>query len=482
MIGSHHLPPFVLPLVGMAVALISVAVFSALFFAPRPRSHGSARWAKPGEVKSLLAPVGPVLGRDEKGRVLRYGGDAPLLCAAPSRSGKGVGLIIPTLIDMPCRSCIVIDPKGEAARATSSRRAEFGTVWTVDPFSAAGGSDSFNPLSVLSTDSQTFVEDSMTLADAVCAPDTPTGSDGTSEHFNSTARTLLRAFIMHCIATEPLAHQHLGTVRSYAGFGEDAFRALLEEMAASSVGGGVVARIAHQQLARDPREAAAVMSTVARQTEWLDSASVTRSLGTNDFRFEELKERVGTVFIVIPPDRLGAFSRWLRLVVTSVVVAFARSPLPGPVGPALLIVDECAALGRLHAIETAMSVMAGYGLQTWVFFQDLAQARAIYRERAESLISNAGVFQVFDVSDYTTAETVSKMLGNGTISVPSGGGKSGGKTRAARPLMSADEVRRLQDRSIIFTRGARPVRAQKIRWFADKPFRAFGHDERGAKS
>ncbi|HML44483.1 MAG TPA: type IV secretory system conjugative DNA transfer family protein [Hyphomicrobium zavarzinii] len=478
MIGSHHFPPFVLPLVGMAVALIAVALLSALFFAPRPRSHGSARWAKPGEVKSLLAPVGPVLGRDEKGRVPRYGGDAPLLCAAPSRSGKGVGLIIPTLLDMR-RSCIVVDPKGEAARATSLRRAEFGTVWVVDPFAAAGGMDSFNPLAVLAADSPTFVEDAMTLADAICAPDAPGGGDGAGEHFNSTARTLLRAFIMHCTATEPLAHQHLGTVRSYAGLGEDAFRALLEEMAASSVGGGVVARIAHQQLARDPREAAAVMSTVARQTEWLDSASVTRSLGTNDFRFEELKERVGTVFIVIPPDRLGAFSRWLRLMVTSVVVAFAQSPLPGSAGATLLIVDECAALGRLPAIETVMTVMSGYGLQGWLFFQDLAQAHAIYRERADSLISNAGVFQIFDVSDNTTAETVSKMLGNQTILVPTGGGPSGGTTRSARPLMAPDEVRRQRGRSIVFTRGARPVHAQKIRWFADKQFRALGHDERG---
>lgn len=481
MIGVHHLPPFVLPLVGVAVMLIAVALFAALFFAPRPRSHGSARWARSGEVKSLLAPVGPVLGRDEKGRVLRYGGDAPLLCAAPSRSGKGVGLIIPTLLDTR-RSCIVVDPKGEAARATASRRAEFGTVWVVDPFGAAGGTDSFNPLAVLSTDSPTFVEDAMTLADAICAPDAPGGSDGASEHFNSTARTLLRALMMHCIATEPLAHQHLGTVRSYVGLGEDAFRALLEEMAASSVGGGVIARVANQQRGRDPREAAAVLSTVARQTEWLDSAAVTRALGTNDFRFEELKERVATVFIVIPPDRLGAFSRWLRLMVSSVVIAFARSPLPGSAGPTLLIVDECAALGRLPSIETAMTVMSGYGLQSWLFFQDLAQARAIYRERAESLISNAAVFQVFDVSDHTTAETVSKMLGNETISVPSGGGKNGGKTRAARPLMSPDEVRRLRGRSIIFTRGARPVRAQKIRWFADKRFRDLGHDERGATS
>ncbi|MFG1404091.1 type IV secretory system conjugative DNA transfer family protein [Xanthobacter sediminis] len=342
-----------------------------------------------------------------------------------------MGLIIPTLLDMR-RSCIVIDPKGEAARAAASRRAEFGPVWVVDPFLAAGGSSSssFNPLAVLAADSSTFVEDAMTLADAICAPDAPGGGDGASEHFNSTARTLLRALIMHCSAVESPADQHLGTVRSYVGLSENAFRTLLEEMAASSVGGGSVARVASQQLARDQREAASVLSTVARQTEWLDSAAVTRSMATNDFRFEELKERVGTVFIVIPPDRLSAFARWLRLMVASVVVAFARSPLPGPLGPTLLIVDECAALGRLPAIETAMAVMSGYGLQAWLFFQDLAQARAIYRERSESLISNAAVFQVFDVGDHTTADAVSKMLGNQTITVRT----AGGEARAARPL------------------------------------------------
>ena len=148
----------------------------------------------------------------------------------------------------------------------------------------------------------------------------------------------------------------------------------------------------------------------------------------------------------------------------------------------MLIVDECAALGRLPAIETVMTVMSGYGLQGWLFFQDLAQAHAIYRERADSLISNAGVFQIFDVSDNTTAETVSKMLGNQTILVPTGGGPSGGTTRSARPLMAPDEVRHQRGRSIVFTRGALPVRTRKIKWFTDKHFRDLGHDERGAKS
>ncbi len=94
------------------------------------------------------------------------------------------------------------------------------------------------------------------------------------------------------------------------------------------------------------------------------------------------------------PDRLDAYSRWLRLLVAQALTDMARSPVK-PVRPVLFLLDEFAALGRLEPVERAMGLMAGYGLQLWPILQDMHQLRALYGERAGTFLSNAGVLQAF---------------------------------------------------------------------------------------
>src|SRR5690606_5221705 len=152
-------------------------------------------------------------------------------------------------------------------------------------------------------------------------------------------------------------------------------------------------RAANRHVGKSDREAAGVLSAAQRHTHSLDSPRMTAVLGRSDFRFADLKARTATVFLVLPPDRLSTYSRWLRLLVTQSLTDMARTPAP-PSAPVLYLLDEFAALGHLAAIERAMGLMAGYGVQLWPILQDVHQLRAIYGTRAGTFLSNAGVLQV----------------------------------------------------------------------------------------
>ncbi|MFG1431726.1 type IV secretory system conjugative DNA transfer family protein [Xanthobacter sp. V2C-8] len=470
LMGALPLPPIVWFAITVGGALAAVLIVAAVGFAlfyrpPPPRSHGSARWAKDGEIKGYYSGTGPVIGRDGRGRLLRAGGDAPLVTIAPTRAGKGAGQIVPTLL-VEKTSAVVIDPKGEACRATGQRREEFGPVYVVDPFGIAGAPTcGYNPIGELAA-SPTIVEDAFRLAEALAPVE-----EGGHPHFDPVARTLLRAIILYVATELPPDRQNLLSVREILNLPAKLLRERLEEMATHEL--DAVAGPARQHLGRDDRESAGVLSTCGRHTEWLDSPLVAAVVAKSDFQFRRLKEDVGTVFIVLPPDQISVFSRWLRLLTTCVVSEFTQSPGAGGKGPCLFVVDEAAALGRIDALENSNAVMAGLGLRLWGFWQDLGQLQAVYGKKADSFLANAGTQIFLSVADGTTAEKVSRALGNETVVI----GSRPHTTRVGRPLLSPDQVR-LEKNLIVFGRGLKPVRATAVRWFSDKHFKNLGHNER----
>jgi type IV secretion system protein VirD4 len=210
---------------------------------------------------------------------------------------------------------------------------------------------------------------------------------------------------------------------------------------------------------------------------------MTAVLGRSDFAFADLKTRTATVFLVLPPDRLGAYARWLRLMVTQSLQDMARTavrPPARPAAPILYLLDEFAALGHLAPVERAMGLMAGYGVQLWPILQDIHQLRATYGRSAGTFMSNAGVLQVFGVNDHESARLVSDLLGQETVVFETTSrnldsdrsGLTHAEQHTGRPLLTPDEVRTLpQSRQIIFCAGQRPLLARKLRYFADAEFR-----------
>ena len=454
-------------------------------------SHGSARFANRKELKKLQREDGLLIGRNpHTGRLLRYDGPAHLMTLAPTRAGKGVGTVIPNLLAAE-RSVLVIDPKGENARIAGEARRRFGTVHVLDPFEVSGHpSAAYNPLDRLTPDSLDLGEDAASLTEALVMD--PPGQV-TEAHWNEEAKAILGGLIMFCVCHEDRNRRTLATVREYLTLPPEKLRALLELMQDSDAAGGLIARAANRFLGKADREAASVLSNAQRHTHFLDSPRIAKSLARSDFAFSDLRHRITSVFLVLPPNRMDAYSRWLRLLVSQALQDIARdaeasvrpqSGLAGAQGgtqrlrsPTLFLLDEFAALGRLEAVERAMGLMAGYGLQLWPILQDMSQLKDLYGERAGTFIANAGVQQVFGVNDFETAKWLSQMMGQETAgfqtdSFKPGDGPSFSNNLTGRDLLTPDEIMQLRpENQLLRVQGQATAVAQKLRYYTDPEFK-----------
>jgi len=349
-------------------------------------SHGSARFATKAERASLVhASSGLLIGRDpDTGALLRYAGPAHLLTMAPTRTGKGVGTIIPNLLTLE-RSILCIDPKGENAMITAKARDRFGPVHILDPFGVTGlPTSAFNPVARLDPEHPDAMEEANALAEAL-VQDAP-GETGEA-HWNEEAKALLSGLILQIAAAEPSERRNLSTLREYLTLAPEGFSELLKRMQQSSDAHGLIARAANRHLGKADREAAGVLSTAQRHTHFLDSPRMGLVLSRSDFAFADLKHRTTTIFLVLPPDRLETYARWLRLMLTAGLTAMARESSQSR-EPVLFLLDEFASLGRLPAIERAMGLMAGYvSMATEVSAKMAFQNSRAERFRQASVIS-----------------------------------------------------------------------------------------------
>lgn len=469
-------------------------------------SHGSARFATKADRRDLQGgptSSGLLIGRDpQTGRLLRYDGPAHLLTLAPTRSGKGVGTVIPNLLLVP-RPVLCIDPKGENARATHDARRRLGPVHVLDPFGATGlPSAAYNPLARLDAASPDLGEDAASLAEALVV-DVP-GQSGEA-HWNEEAKALLSGLILFTVCHEGEERRTLATVREYLTLPPDRFRQLLALMQDSPAAGGLVARAANRHLGKSDREAAGVLSSAQRHTHFLDSPRIVAATSRSDFSFASLRHEVASVFLVLPPNRLDAYSRWLRLLVSQALAEIARDAEVGEAGtgahraaaqagdlgtvayaasassprlrePTLFLLDEFAALGRLEAVERAMGLMAGLGLQLWPILQDMSQLRALYGARANTFVANAGVLQAFNVNDHETARWLSQLMGQATVGYETSSHRPGDPPSTSfhvtgRDLLTPDEVMQLPAHLQLLRVQGRPVIvAAKLRHYADPEF------------
>lgn len=308
----------------------------------------------------------------------------------------------------------------------------------------------------------------------------------TEAHWNEEAKAILGGLIMFCVCHEDRDRRSLATVREYLTLPPEKLRALLELMQDSDEAGGLIARAANRFLGKADREAASVLSNAQRHTHFLDSPRIAKCLARSDFAFSDLRHRITSVFLVLPPNRMDAYSRWLRLLVSQALQDIARDaerPQNASEGrserltaPALFLLDEFAALGRLEAVERAMGLMAGYGLQLWPILQDMSQLKDLYGERAGTFIANAGVQQVFGVNDFETAKWLSQMIGQETAgfqtdSFKPGDGPSFSNNLTGRDLLTPDEIMQLPPkRQLLRVQGQATAVAQKLRYYADPEF------------
>lgn len=388
------------------------------------------------EGKVFLGVVGATMKPIEKssqraahgGRLIGYADDRHVCTVAGSRSGKGRALLINNLLTYP-GSTMVIDPKGDLAIETARHRAEkLGQrVIVLDPFRAAGDSvaehlGSFNPLRGLDQ----LENDEMVMAASLIADALIVTKNEKDPHWAETGRQFLEAVILHvCTDPEFEGERTLATVYEAVGLlvEDPAFE---ERMCNSDAAGGSVAIGAVAYFSKSDRERAGVISTVRRHLHFLSYEKMQRSLADSSFELEQLHDpdRPTTLFLSLPVMHMGSSAGWLRLFVNLLLNAFEaserRSEFQRQEGGhrLLMILDECAALGRLERLEVAIGQVAGLGVKLWTVWQDLGQLKAIFGPRWESFLGNSSVLNVFANTDLFTLEYIERRLGSTLVRSP----------------------------------------------------------------
>jgi type IV secretion system protein VirD4 len=424
-----------------------------------------------------------------------------LLSIAPTRSGKGVSLIIPNLL-LYEGAVLVVDPKGENAWVTAGRRRALGQkVAIVDPwgevnrrYGAMAGKEEksiarFNPLSILKPGTDDFVEDLGYLADALII--TQSARD---PYWEDTARELwagLMAFVVENPAYAP--HASLALARKLLMKSNTELARTIRT--AIELGPGSVAALKLAQFAT-LEESTAIMSVVSAartQTAFLDSDALSGSMDASGFSFDELCGGNISVYLVLPPDKLETYARWLRLMVSAGLRAVARGGSQSRLGlPTLFMLDEFGTIGKLNAVAQAYGLMAGLGMILWTFSQDLNQLVRDYPQHWETFIGNSQAVTCFGVMDNFTAEYISKMLGIATIeqtTVATSVGTSVGPPvlnapiwasrtsrstsvnystqTMSRPLLHPDEVRSLAGDRCLIMGNFPPILSRRIVYHED---------------
>jgi len=463
--------------VSIAVA-IGMSVWRARE-AKHAETYGSARWANTVEVKAagLLGPDGVVLGRLDSA-YLRHDGPEHVLCFAPTRSGKGVGLVVPSLLTWP-GSCIVHDIKGENWGLTAGLRAGFGRVLLFDPTNTA--SAAYNPLLEVRR-GVWEVRDVQNVADVLVDPE---GSLERRNHWEKTSHSLLVGTILHVLYAETDK-----TLAGVASFLSDPRRpietTLVAMMTTPHLGKHgphpVVASAARELLNKSDNERSGVLSTAMSFLGLYRDPVVAQVTRRCDWRIADIagEEKPTTLYLVVPPSDISRTKPLIRLILNQIGRRLTEDlHATDRRHRVLLMLDEFPALGRLDFFESALAFMAGYGLKSFLIAQSLNQIEKAYGAN-NSILDNCHVRVSFATNDERTAKRVSDALGTATEMramknyaghrlSPWLGHLMVSRSETARPLMTPGEVMQLPpDDEIVMVAGVPPIRAKKARYFEDR--------------
>ncbi len=468
------------------VAAFVVAVAMSVWRAREVKkvtTYGSARWAEDREIRKagLLHPDGVLLGQ-WKGAYLRHHGPEHVLCFAPTRSGKGVGLVVPTLLTWP-GSCIVHDIKGENWGLTAGWRARFGRVLLFDPTNTQ--SDAYNPLLEVRR-GEWEVRDVQNIADVLVDPE---GALEKRNHWEKTSHSLLVGTILHVLYAQP--DKTLAGVANFLSDPKRPIEKTLRAMMTTAHLGEkgihpVVASAARELLNKSENERSGVLSTAMSFLGLYRDPVVAAVTRRCDWRIRDLVEadHPVTLYLVVPPSDISRTKPLIRLILNQIGRRLTEElDSKRRRHRLLLMLDEFPALGRLDFFESALAFMAGYGLKSFLIAQSLNQIEKAYGQN-NSILDNCHVRVSFATNDERTAKRVSDALGTatemramknyaGSRLSPWLGHLMVSRQETARPLLTPGEVMQLPpDDELVLMSGHAPIRAKKARYFEDPEMKA----------
>lgn len=437
-------------------------------FGKDAKTLGSARFSNNKELKQngFHNGQGLLVGHMNEERLYAPADDHALI-TAPTGSGKTTCFVITNLLKLGDTSAVVTDPNGECWAVTGRERSQHGQVRMWAPFSAI--SDRYNPLDYVRVGTPNERDD-IELITSLLVPDSANSDDG---FWNSQAREVLMGVILYVLYSRVEKKRTLAEVRHLLTLSEEAFDEMLIGMV--HFGHPLITRVAHSLQNQESKLRSNVMATVNSKTRIWDSPILNAATSQSDFNFSELREDIGTVYLVIPPEHLANYYPALALISGVALAEINRAQATHPKRVTFML-DEFANLGRLKPFETAISIARKAGIQLCLFVQDLAQAKRVYGKSWESFEANCNTKIVFGINQIEEAKKLSDTLGVKTVKTRSNGHNhgvtdvmpnsiNGGTGEASRPLMTADEIMAMSEsQCIVLQKGMRPILADKIHY------------------
>lgn len=449
---------------------------------PRSKTFGSARWARLIELiwGGVWWGEGLIVGKSW-GRFIRFNQDGYAILFAPTRSGKGVGVVVPNLLDYK-GSVVCTDPKGENSAITGRSRARRGKVLSLNAMHPEL-SDCLNPLDMVRIGTYHEADDAMELAKLLIIPDSSNGG-----HWDNRSGEFLQALILYvCLkyAGTPEG-RNLAKVRSFVSLGTEAIQPIIDD--AMTLGSTTLRESmkSFKNMAASD-EAKSIFSNCEKAMNlWGSDRPAGLISMRSDFDFRQFNRETMTCYIVIDEEKLQIYAGFLRVYMGVALMAMTRAKSEAaPRYPTLFLLDETAALGQLEPLETGVGYLATYA-RLLLVFQDLDQLRRTY-PKAQSILANAGCKIAFGVNDPETAQMLANTIGHTTVRGRSTG-QSGnadeliyqqsnqGKSENGRYLRDPSEImRESRSKSLIFFNGPvrYPVIAKKVRYYKERRWK--GH-------
>jgi type IV secretion system protein VirD4 len=449
-------------------------------------TYGSARWATGKEIAAagLFEDRGLFLGQLDHA-YLRHDGPEHVMAFAPTRSGKGVGLVVPTLLSWT-GSAVIHDIKGENWQLTAGWRSRFSHCLLFDPTSAL--SARYNPLLEVRR-GEDEIRDVQNIADILVDPE---GALERRNHWEKTSHSLLVGAILHILYAEE--EKTLARVATFLSDPERSFAATLKVMMTTNHLGSadaplvhpVIASAAREVLNKSENERSGVLSTAMSFLGLYRDPTVAAVTSACDWRIADLVtgDRPLSLYLVVPPSDISRTKPLIRLVLNQIGRRLTER-LQGvegrPSRQLLLMLDEFPALGRLDFFETALGFMAGYGVRAFLIAQSLNQIVKAYGEN-NSILDNCHVRVAFSSNDERTAKRISDALGTATEQramrnyaghrlAPWLAHGMVSRQETSRPLLTPGEVMQLPATDVlVLISGLAPIRARKLRYFEDRNF------------
>ena len=448
--------------------------------------HGAARFANTAEIRKagLLDPKGglekTILVGKKNGRYLTYGGYQFVILAAPTRSGKGVGIVVPNCLNYS-DSLVVLDIKGENFDITSGFRAKHGQkVYLFAPFDEAGVTHRYNPLEYISDDPAQRLGDIDAIGTALYS-----GGNQNDKFWSENAKDLFRGLCLFVLERKDLPKTFGEILRQASGKGKPLKEYIFEELKKAQDAGHPFSNACidclNRVLSNSENTLAGIVATFGTPLLIFQNPRVDLATSANDFDLREVRRERMSIYFKMPPNKLKEGSVLVNLFFDQLLNLNTRV-LPSQdktlKHQCLVLLDEMTSIGKVAMIAQAVSYMAGYNMRLLTIIQNKSQLEDVYgKAGALTLLSNHALMIMYAPSPtvQSDAQEYSEILGYETVKsqsrTSSMQSSSTSTSDQRRALMLPQEIRELgQTREIVSLENCKPILCDKIRYYEDPDF------------